>query len=319
MLISESLFSPKMSVERILGGIFLSSIEPINNQVDFKREYGITHILSVLPGHIDEIYTQNYQHKQIEVTDEETTNLIPYFNECDKFLDEATKNKGKVLVHCANGVSRSVAIIIVYLMKYYKLNFDQALHAVKRKCPDAGPNSAFIDQVKLYESMGFTIDEQNPKYRDYVRNLSLKQDPSGGNLRDITMRKVIADTGSTPPSYDLRCKRCRRVLAHNTDVEDHQAPTSDSRQSQFIKTAPNSRRIVSVQPASKSCSHYFFSEPVGWMREELEKSEIEGKFQCPKCCSKVGGYSWKGSRCSCGKWMVPAIHLQDAKVDSIKH
>ena len=54
------------------------------------------------------------------------------------------------------------------------------------------------------------------------------------------------------------------------------------------------------------------------MKQELDKAEMEGKFLCPKCSSKVGGYSWRGSRCSCGKWMVPAIHLQEAKVDYIK-
>lgn len=308
-----------MLVERILGGIYLSSIEPMNNKVDLNKEYGVTHVLSVLPGHIDETYTQNYHHKQIEVTDEETTNLIPHFDECDTFIDNATKDKGKVLVHCAQGISRSVAIIMVYLMKHYKLNFDQALHAVKRKCPEAGPNPAFIEQIRLYEDMQFTIDEQNPQYREYIKHLSLKQDPSGTNLREITMNQIKTLPIENALPYDLRCKRCRKVLAQSSDIEDHQAPTSDSRQSQFIKTAPNSRRIVSVQPASKLCSHYFFTEPVDWMRNELEKSEIEGKFQCPKCSSKVGGYSWKGSRCSCGKWMVPAIHLQDAKVDSIKH
>ncbi|KAI5967684.1 YVH1 [Candida margitis] len=307
-----------MLVERILGGIYLSSIEPINNGVNLNKEYGITHILSVLPGRIEETYTQHYQHKQIEVTDEETTNLIPYFDVCDMFIDEATKDNGKVLVHCAQGVSRSVTIIIVYLMKHYKLNFDQALHAVKRKCPEAEPNPSFIQQIKLYALMSFTVDEQNPEYRAYINDLSLKQDPSGNTLREITMNKEKTDSNGEELSYNLRCKKCRKVLANNTDIEDHQPPTSDSRQSQFIKTAPNSRRIVSVQPASKQCSHYFFTEPVDWMREELEKSEIEGKFQCPKCSSKVGGYSWKGSRCSCGKWMVPAIHLQDAKVDNIK-
>ncbi|KAG5420989.1 YVH1 [Candida metapsilosis] len=304
-------------IERILGGIYLSSIEPINNNVDLKREYGITSILSILPGPINETYTKDYHHKQIEATDEETTNLIQYFEECDNFIDEATKDQGKVLVHYAQGVSRSVTIIMMYLMKHYKLNIDQALHAVKRKCPQAGPNPSFIEQIKLYESMNFAVDENNAQYREFIKTLSLKKDPSGDNLREITMNQTTTD--STQSLYDLRCKRCRKVLAHSTNIEDHQVPTSDSRQSQFIKTAPNSRRIISVQSASNQCSHYFFTEPVDWMRPELEKSEIEGKFSCPKCSSKVGGYSWKGSRCSCGKWMVPAIHLQDAKVDCIKH
>ena len=53
------------------------------------------------------------------------------------------------------------------------------------------------------------------------------------------------------------------------------------------------------------------------MKQELDKAEMEGKFCAPN--APLGwGYSWRGSRCSCGKWMVPAIHLQEAKVDYIK-
>ena len=117
----------------------------------------------------------------------------------------------------------------------------------------------------------------------------------------------------------LRCKRCRQVLALSSQIETHEPPEADSRQAQFIKTAPNSRRIIDVKPASPSCSHYFLTEPLNWMKDELQgKGELDGKFQCPKCNSKVGGYSWKGTRCSCGRWMIPALHVQTAKVDFVK-
>lgn len=61
-------------------------------------------------------------------------------------------------------------------------------------------------------------------------------------------------------------------------------------------------------------------EPLDWMKDELEKTEIEGRFNCPndKCGAKIGGYDWRGSRCSCGKWVIPGIHLQIARVDEVK-
>ncbi|KAI5951101.1 YVH1 [Candida jiufengensis] len=304
-------------IYRILNNIYLSSVEPINNEEDLKKEYGITHILSVLPGKVQEIsYLSNYQWKQIEVTDEETTNLIPYFNESFEFIESA--NGGNILIHCSQGVSRSVSVIIAYLMKKHKLHLEQAIYAVKRKFPEAEPNPAFREQLKLYEKMNYEEDQLNSEYKSYLKELSLKIDPSGSNLRELIMEKETTIEEKRPDTYDLRCKKCSKVLANNNNIEEHETPGSDSRQSQFVKTAPNSRRIISVHQASDQCSHYFFEKPVPWMRDELERSELEGKFQCPKCSSKIGGYSWKGSRCSCGKWMVPAIHLQDAKVDCIK-
>lgn len=68
-----------MLIYRILGGLHLSSIEPINKEVDLKSEYGITHILSIVPGPMNDSYLKDYTWKQIEVTDEESTNLVPYF------------------------------------------------------------------------------------------------------------------------------------------------------------------------------------------------------------------------------------------------
>ncbi|RCK59403.1 Tyrosine-protein phosphatase YVH1 [Candida viswanathii] len=317
-----------MLIHRILGGLHLSSIDPINNEVDLKTEHGITHILSVVPGPMNESYLEDYKWKQIEVTDEETTNLVPYFQDSYDFIDSALfkdatdkKHQGNVLVHCSQGVSRSVAFIIAYLMQKYNLSIEQALHAVKRKSPDAGPNPRFMEQLTLYKEMGFKVDESNPEYQALLKKITMTKDPSGEELRKMMLAKTeteIPEKEAVDSSYELRCKRCRQVLANNTHIEQHEVPGSDSRQSQFVKTAPNSRRIISVEKASNVCSHYFMVEPVRWMKEELDKSEIEGRFQCPKCSSKVGGYSWRGSRCSCGKWMTPAIHLQEAKVDYIK-
>jgi dual specificity phosphatase 12 len=54
------------------------------------------------------------------------------------------------------------------------------------------------------------------------------------------------------------------------------------------------------------------------MRPELEQGKLEGRIECPKCNTNVGKYSWKGMRCSCGAWVVPAISLARAKVDETK-
>ncbi|RLV95199.1 Tyrosine-protein phosphatase YVH1 [Spathaspora sp. JA1] len=273
-----------MSVERILGGIYLSSIEPLNNGVNLKRDYGIHHILSLVPGPISSTYTSEYHWKQIEITDEETTNLFPYFAECYKFIDKALfsgstdpkKHSDNVLIHCSQGVSRSVAIVMSYLMKKYNLSVSQSLHAVKRKCPDAGPNPGFMTQLKLYKDMGCVVDENNDEYRQYIVDLSLKIDPSGQTLRESMSKKMEnhqEETGEV--IYQLRCKKCRQVLANNNDVEQHEIPGIESRQSQFVKTAPNSRRVVSIEEASDKCSHFFMKDPFLWMKPELDKSEIE--------------------------------------------
>lgn len=314
-------------IHRILGSIYLLSLADLDGSVDLQKEYGITHVISVLEGPLPEDLTQKYQHLQIQVQDVETANLLEHLPTATHFMDsalipledaEGQKHLGAVLVHCAQGVSRSVAVIMAYLMYKYKLKLPQALHAVKRRSENAQPNEGFIKQLELFESMGFTVDKLSSTYKQFLVELSLLEDPSGHSLASSEIFNTTNSKEKTKGSYNLRCKRCRQVLANQGDIENHEIPGTESRQSQFIKTAPNSRRIVAVSDASQTCSHYFLEEPVDWMRLELEKQDIEGKFSCPKCSHKVGGYSWKGSRCSCGKWMIPALHLQSAKVDEMK-
>lgn len=312
-------------IHRILGNIYLLSAEDVEGAVNLFQDYGITHVISVLGGPLPSSLGENYEHLQIEVPDLETADILQYLPTTNEFIDKAlsaeskgpgTRHLGAVLVHCAQGVSRSVTVIMAYLMFKYKLLLEQALHAVKRRSESAQPNDGFIRQLKLFKEFNFTVDKLSSAYRQHLVEINLQDDPSGQSLMTLELFKE-SNKEKGQGNYHLRCKRCRQVLANQGDIESHDIPDTESRQSQFIKTAPNSRRIISVTNASKTCSHYFLDEPVDWMRPELDKQEIEGKFSCPKCNHKVGGYSWKGSRCSCGKWMIPALHLQAAKVDEM--
>lgn len=322
---------------RILGAIYLSSLEPLTSGEDLKAKYGITHILSVLPGTIPSQYTENYIHKQIEVTDEESSNILQFLPETNSFIEAAlfppavstsrfqsgpNAPPNKILVHCAQGVSRSPTVIMAYLLQKYRLTFEQALHALKRKNPAVEPNDSFINQIKLFKKMlDLKLDQSSKLYRQFLVEITLLQDPTGESLKELNLFKknALLIHNTSPSTINYRCKRCRHVLATNHNVEYHDQPTEDSHQSKFIKRG-HTNRIISVEQGSTTCSHHFLSEPLDWMMAELDKSELEGKFNCPndKCGAKIGAYSWRGSRCSCGKWVIPAFHLQSNKVDEVK-
>jgi dual specificity phosphatase 12 len=54
------------------------------------------------------------------------------------------------------------------------------------------------------------------------------------------------------------------------------------------------------------------------MQLTLDKSELDGKLECPKCNSKVGAYAWQGMRCSCGMWVTPCFSVGKSKVDEVR-
>ncbi|KAH0943112.1 hypothetical protein HID58_002749 [Brassica napus] len=81
----------------------------------------------------------------------EDTNLEAYFDECIHFIDEAKKQGGSVLVHCFVGKSRSVTIVVAYLMKKHGMTLTQALQHVQSIRPVANPNAGFIRQLQDLE------------------------------------------------------------------------------------------------------------------------------------------------------------------------
>ena len=135
---------------------------------------------------------------------------------------------------------------------------------------------------------------------DQVPALPIKHLPTPSQAHPLQ-----PDAGPSPPSTparELRCKMCRRILAHSAFVEDHQPPVAST-------STPSS-------PTPPVCPHVFI-EPLSWMSPELEASKLEGRLTCPneRCGANIGRYSWRGFRCSCGQWVTPAFSLQRSKVD----
>lgn len=49
---------------------------------------------------------------------------------------------------------------------------------------------------------------------------------------------------------------------------------------------------------SSACTSYF-TEPLSWMRPQLENGDLSGKLMCPntKCNAKLGTFDWSGRKC----------------------
>lgn len=89
-----------------------------------------------------------------------------YQNGCKLGVQAAKENEGKVLVHCMQGVSRSVTFVIAYLMWSQNKPYGEVFEAVKEIRGIANPNIGFCLQVLLHTRMahnlavGFSVVKQ---------------------------------------------------------------------------------------------------------------------------------------------------------------
>jgi dual specificity phosphatase 12 len=232
------------------------------------------------------------------------------------------------------GKSRSATIILAYLLWDSRrrsfatplpdansdtaaipptpLDVPSALALLRQVRPLAEPNKGFMEQLDLYHSMGCPDDvESQPKcqrwlYRRSVQeSLSMHRAPEVGDVRfedehlqdgegNLTTTNL---RDGTPRSHDLqlKCRKCRRLLATGNFITDHEPPDGKD---------------------PKACAHVFL-HPLSWMKPVLAEGQLDGRLSCPntKCGANIGKFAWQGMRCSCGGWVTPGFAVTRGKID----
>nr|XP_034594341.1 dual specificity protein phosphatase 1B-like isoform X2 [Setaria viridis] len=130
-------------------GLYLGSVGAALNKEALKS-LNITHILIVARS-LSPAFPAEFNYKKIEVLDSPDTDLLKHFDECFSFIDEAISSGGNVLVHCFAGRSRSVTIVVAYLMKKHQMSLESALSLVRSKRPQLAPNEGFISQLENFD------------------------------------------------------------------------------------------------------------------------------------------------------------------------
>ncbi|CAK80396.1 unnamed protein product (macronuclear) [Paramecium tetraurelia] len=89
-------------------------------------------------------------HLIINIDDSEDENIMQYFEQTNKFIEDNLK-KGNVLVHCMAGISRSASIVIAYIMWSQKKSYKDSYKYVDEMREIIYPNEGFRNQLKAYE------------------------------------------------------------------------------------------------------------------------------------------------------------------------
>lgn len=152
------------SVHQIADRLYLGSIGAALNLPELQG-VGITHILCTATG-VRSMHPDKFVYKTLTVLDSQSESLIDHFADSIYWLECVLRENSdnKVLVHCFAGRSRSVAIILAYLMYKLRIPLSVALLHVRQFRASANPNIGFINQLKAFEqelfesNRSFTFD-----------------------------------------------------------------------------------------------------------------------------------------------------------------
>ncbi|XP_021566110.1 dual specificity protein phosphatase 22 [Carlito syrichta] len=126
------------------------------------------------------IILQGVKYLCIPAADSPSQNLTRHFKESIKFIHECRLRGEGCLVHCLAGVSRSVTLVIAYIMTVTDFGWEDALHTVRAGRSCANPNLGFQRQLQEFEK------HEVHQYRQW-----LKEEYGESPLRDAEEAKNI--------------------------------------------------------------------------------------------------------------------------------
>ncbi|KAM3605469.1 uncharacterized protein V6R79_026043 [Siganus canaliculatus] len=185
-------------INKVLPDLYLGNFKDARDREQLAR-HNITHILSIHDSAAPILQEMTYL--CISAADLPTQNLTQHFKRSITFMHESRLKGEGCLVHCLAGVSRSVTLVVAYIMTVTRLGWQDALAAVKVVRPCAGPNLGFQRQLQEFEAT------QADQFREWL-HVEYKGNPFNdeADIRDLLLRvsKVSGEEeqgkqASTPP------------------------------------------------------------------------------------------------------------------------
>ena len=113
------------------------------------QHYGVTHIL-IAAQELAPHFPEDFQYCHLAIRDRSSEKLLQFVGPAIDFINQALASGGTVYIHCYQGISRSPAIAIAYIMHSTRLKFKEAFAFVQARHVDTSPNSDFVKALQTF-------------------------------------------------------------------------------------------------------------------------------------------------------------------------
>lgn len=144
------------------------------------KNNSFTHILNASGKYVRSLYYKTHPHNhnikylELDIDDMPQCELCPYLSRIYSFLYYAYESKGKILIHCMWGQSRSVSCLIYFMMMYWGIKYDSTLALIQKSRPSAATNYGFELQLRMIDVSRYSKPRkryQKPILKSYWNQL----------------------------------------------------------------------------------------------------------------------------------------------------
>jgi len=159
--------------EVLSDSLYLSGCGPVTS--DNIESLGITAIVCALSEAEerrmmgDRALPESVKKMYVRLVDADSSDISAHFDSAAQFIDDEVRSGGRVLVHCAAGISRSCSLVLAYLMRCRNYDLRKAYSHVKSIRRVVRPNNGFFQNLIDYER-SISGDDRAPSVRMVRQN-----------------------------------------------------------------------------------------------------------------------------------------------------
>ena len=180
----------------------------ITTNLDLLNGLGITHIISIIPT-FNPAFEDKFKYLHIQAYDDEYQDIKQYFDITNEFIKKCLYEGGKLLIHCMAGRSRSVSVLIAFLIFILKGGINQCIVKIEDDKHNSNEVCNLIEYNKLIENK--KIKKMPKSYMDSEQITSnIQEQPKLSKKEESFIiykkQKMIADIEDIICNYNLLTK-----------------------------------------------------------------------------------------------------------------